>query len=112
MTPPEVSEPTQRPRPGRELYVYYRAPEAQARPLQEAVGAMQSGLCATHPGLRARLLRRPLAEDGQHTWMEVYVLPPDADADVLAESIARSAHVLQHLTRGPRHVEHFIPCAS
>lgn len=103
------------PPPRHELYIYYRAPEAHASTVAEAVQRMQRELIAAHPGLTARLLRRPELTADQHTWMETYALPEGGDAEVvraLAAAIDRAAEVLQPLLAGPRHTEHFIACAS
>jgi hypothetical protein len=110
--PPDPAQPSVGLPARHELYVYYRAPEAHATALREAVDAMQSGLITAHSGLQARLLRRPCVEDGQHTWMEVYQLPEAAEPEALAASIEHAAQGLLHWARGPRHVEHFIACAS
>lgn len=97
----------------RELFVYYRVPASLALPLAEAVARMQEGLRAAHPGLGARLLRRPQAgDDGLHTWMEAYSFAPDSAVQDVAAAIDRAAEPLSALIRGPRHAEHFIACAS
>lgn len=95
-----------------ELYVYYRAPETAAGELATAVARMQAALRSAHPGLGARLLRRPLAVDGRHTWMEAYSLAPGSTADDLSAAIERAAGALAPLIDGPRHAEHFLACAS
>ena len=58
-----------------ELFIYYRADVAHAAALAGAAQHMQAALCIRHPGLSARLLCRPEAREGQHTWMEAYALP-------------------------------------
>lgn len=100
------------PAPGHELFIYYRAEPAHAEALAAAVRQMQCELCGRHPGLSARLLRRPDQREGQQTWMEAYVLPADASAVALAAAIERAAETLQPLLAGPRHAEHFVACAS
>jgi hypothetical protein len=95
-----------------ELFIYYRAPVAHADALAGAVRHMQQRLTAEHLGLEARLLRRADPGDGDVTWMEAYRLPPDADPAAWAETIADAARALQPWLAGPRHVEHFVPCAS
>ncbi|WP_428423930.1 DUF4936 family protein [Methylibium sp.] len=99
--------------PGRqELFIYYRVREAHEHTLAAAVGRMQAGLCVTHAGLAARLMRRPDGRDGLHTWMEAYGLPPNPDVAAIAADIERAAQVLAPWIAGPRHAEHFIACAS
>jgi chromosome condensin MukBEF complex kleisin-like MukF subunit len=95
-----------------ELFIYYRAPASQAEALTDAVRRMQQQLSAQYPGLDARLLRRADAADGDTTWMETYRLPADADPAALIDAIAAAAQSLQLWIAGPRHVEHFLPCAS
>ena len=100
----------------RELFVYYRAPVADAVAVQTAAEAMQARLCARHPALIARLLRRPGAQDGCHTWMETYATDParapaGVDAPLQAAIDSAAAADLQPLLAGPRHTEVFIACA-
>ncbi|WP_295641041.1 DUF4936 family protein [uncultured Methylibium sp.] len=96
-----------------ELFVYYRVPQARAAELVDAVVRMQAALQAAHPGLRqARLLRRPDAADGRHTWMEAYAFDPASAPEQLAAAIEQAASPLAALIDGPRHGERFIACAS
>lgn len=95
-----------------ELFIYYRAAPMHAEALADAVGRMQRQLSTRHPALEARLLRRAEPGDGPTTWMETYRLPPDADPAALSDAIAQAAQVLQPWLLGPRHIEHFLPCAS
>ena len=95
-----------------ELFVYYRVPEARAAELADAVSAMQQALREAHPGLAARLLRRPAASDGLHTWMEAYRFAADSAPDELMASIDRASASLASLIDGPRRAERFIACAS
>ena len=100
----------------RELFVYYRASVADAATVQTAAESMQARLRAGHPALIARLLRRPDAQDGCHTWMETYATdraraPAGVDAPLQA-AIDSAAADLQPLLAGPRHTEMFIACAS
>ncbi len=64
--------PAERPRAARRLYVYYRVAVPALAATVRAVGVMQAGLTAAHPGLRAELLRRPEQDNGEVTLMEVY----------------------------------------
>jgi len=99
----------------RELFIYYRAEPAAAPALQAAVQAWEAQLRLSHPGLLARLLRRPEPDDGWHTWMETYAMPASADGltPALQDEIEQSARsVLAPWTTSARHVEVFHPCAS
>lgn len=94
------------------LFIYYRVRDVHADELMAAATAMQITLQAAHPGLDGRLLRRPEAQEGLHTWMETYGLPPDADPAALAADVERAARGLAPWLVGARHVEHFVACAS
>lgn len=94
------------------LFIYYRVREGHASELMAAATAMQTALQAAHAGLAVQLLRRPEAQEGLHTWMETYGLPPDADPATLAADVERAAQGLAAWLVGARHVEHFVACAS
>lgn len=94
------------------LFIYYRVRDVHAGELMAAAAAMQTALQAAHAGLDVRLLRRPEAQEGLHTWMETYNLPPDADPAALAADVERAARGLAPWLVGARHVEHFVACAS
>ena|SRR2546423_11259026 len=100
----------------RELFIYYRIRVDEARAARDAVQAMQALLMRRHPGLTARLLRRPDEHDQQQTWMEIYALQRDGEtAGVtprIEADIADAATALAPFTVGTRHTEAFIPCAS
>lgn len=92
-----------------ELYVYYRIAQANWRDAARAVTAWQQRLCGAHAGLSARLLRRPEAQDGVVTLMEVYAFEPDQDtlAPQWPDDIAGGAPALRAWLVGERHVERF-----
>jgi hypothetical protein len=93
----------------RELYIYYRVALPHWRDAADAVTACQRELCDAHPGLVARVLRRPDAHDGHVTLMEAYANASGAreiDAALEAE-IARGAPALARWLTGERHVERF-----
>ena len=94
----------------RELFIYYRATQENASVLHAEVSRMQTQLRERHPGLQARLLRRPDAADGLHTWMETYS-SPDGISDALQGAIETAALALAPWIAGPRHIERFIACA-
>jgi hypothetical protein len=94
----------------RELYVYYRVGGRDVTAARRDIAALQAALRAAHPGLLTRLLRRPDAQDGVETWMEVYTRPASAagvDLGMQADIEARAAAHCAHL-EGPRHVEVFV----
>ena len=97
----------------RELFIYYRVAEAHAAPARAAAVALQAGLQQAHPQLLARVLRRPDAVNGQHTWMETYAMPSsNAGIDAaLQAAIEDAAAALLPFLASPRHTEVFIPCA-
>ena len=103
----------------RELFIYYRAKVADAPALKAAVADLHARLQARIDGLQTRLLRRPEAADGLHTWMETYALP-SRTADEASPGISPALHALiedearEALSAwivGPRHVEVFDSCA-
>jgi len=100
----------------RELFVYYRAEVANEAAVASAVTGMQLALRLEIASLRARLLRRPLADDAhQHTWMETYSIDGAHDHDGIDERcvalIERHAQAWSDLRSGPRHLEMFEACA-
>ena len=98
-----------------ELFIYYRAHQDQAGRVASLVLEFQARLAAGHPGLAARLLRRPEIVDGTHTWMETYSMnplhSPNGISPALAQEIERLAEALLPCLAGERHVEVFTPCA-
>jgi hypothetical protein len=99
-----------------ELFIYYRLDLADSLAALRAVAAFQADLQARYPWLRARLLRRPQATDGQETWMETYSADPLMNStgitpEVTAQ-IEQAAAVLLPFLRGARHTEVFVACAS
>ncbi len=90
----------------RELYVYYRVVPAQWRDAARAVAQWQQQMRASHPGLVARVLRRPETHDDAVTLMEVYRGPCTADAGFEA-LIARGVAALEPWLLGERHIERF-----
>jgi hypothetical protein len=89
-----------------ELYVYYRVAEPQWREAADAVVAWQQRLCLAHPGLEARVLRRPEANDDAVTLMETYVGADTRDA-ALETQLVNGAPAAQLCLIGERHVERF-----
>lgn len=100
----------------RELFIYYRIRADDARAALEVAQALQARLRAQHPGLTARLLRRPEDQDRQQTWMEIYSLHREGESagvtHALQEQIDAAARALAPFIVGTRHTEVFIPCAS
>ena len=106
------SHPPGRAAGGRELFVYYRVGAALAPAARVAVEALQVALRDAHPGLEARLLRRPGDEraDGFQTWMETYARPASPggiDAALRQVIEDRAAAALAAFVDGARHVETF-----
>jgi DNA-binding transcriptional regulator LsrR (DeoR family) len=90
----------------REIYVYYRVAQADAAAAAGRVRSMQAGLCASHPGLQARLLRRPVVATDLQTWMEVYSIAGGV-GEALQQEIESAASSLLDVIQGPRHCEVF-----
>lgn len=99
-----------------ELFIYYRIDLADGAAAQRAVADFQERLRGRYPWLRARLLRRPQATDGQETWMETYSADPAMNlggvTPEVATEIEHAALALVPYLRGPRHTEIFLACAS
>lgn len=99
-----------------ELFIYYRLDLADSPAALRAVTAFQADLRARYPWLRARLLRRLQAIDGQETWMETYSADPlmisTGITPEVASRIEQAAAALLPLLRGARHTELFVACAS
>jgi hypothetical protein len=85
-------------------YIYYRVRAELAANLQMRVAAMQTRLL-TEFGIAGALKRRPQAQDGRHTWMEIYTAVPHHFDAILASAV--SAAGLSELIDGERHAEHF-----
>jgi hypothetical protein len=81
-----------------------------------AAQALQARLRERHPGLTARLLRRPDEHDPHTTWMEIYAFQRDGDnagvTPQIEADIAAEAAVLAPFLAGDRHTEVFVPCVS
>lgn len=94
-----------------DLYVYYKVREQDAARLEPLVRAMQATLAGTQQ-VAPQLKRRPQAQDGLQTWMEVYPATGAAFAQAL-DAAAREAGI-DGLIAGPRRAEVFTdltPCA-
>lgn len=96
----------------RELFVYYRVPQASAGDVRTQVKALHAELGATFPQLRMRLLHRAEAATGEQTWMETYAFDPAAGStgvtDALQARIEAAAARWITVASGPRHVEAFV----
>jgi hypothetical protein len=91
-----------------DLYIYYRVRVPDADAFQQKATAMQHEL--QRDGAIAALKRRPDAQDGMHTWMEVYLATtPDFEVR-LAQAVAASG--LQTFIEGQRHTEKFVDLSS
>lgn len=86
-------------------YIYYRVPADRALALQQCVQKLQQRVLALC-GVPGELKRRPGAQDGWHTWMEVYHrLTPEFEA-CLRQCEQESG--LAALIHGARHVDDFL----
>ena len=100
----------------RELFVYYRVRADDAEAALVLVRGLQARLMAQHPGLIARLLRRPAETAGLQTWMETYAIDPGHSPGgigrELQAAIETQATALLPLLDGSRRTEVFVACAS
>jgi len=101
----------------RELFIYYRIGVATASRALATAQELQRRLRERHPGLTARLLRRPDEPrdptNDQQTWMEIYSFhDTDGVSVALQAEIEAEAAALAPFIVGQRHTEVFIPCAS
>lgn len=91
---------------GRELYVYYRVPQAAADQARADVVSMQAALRVQHPRVHSRWLQRVEIRDEFITWMEIHSVPGGLSADEVTDI----CHLLlpwPSVRSGPRHVEVF-----
>ena len=88
--------------------VPHRAPSPEDLLEQQERLVYQARLRESHPGLDARLLRRPGGPDGQVTLMETYAMPGGVSEAVQAR-IDEAATCLAAWLRGARHTEVFEP---
>ncbi len=95
----------------RELFVYFKAPTEHETAVRSHLQAMHHALQQDHPALVTRLLMRPEASQGLHTWMEVYTGVADLGSDSpIDEAISRAAQVLAPFIVGARKTEVFVVC--
>lgn len=88
-----------------DLYIYYRVSKTDATHFAQAAARMQGELVQQY-GVAAALKRRPQAQDGMHTWMEVYMEADDGFEAAMVKAV--STHGLAAYITGKRHVEYFI----
>ncbi|GGZ05095.1 DUF4936 family protein [Pseudoduganella plicata] len=86
-----------------DLYVYYKVRDEDAATLRERIASLQRQLADAH-GVAPQLKRRPGAQDGLQTWMEVY---PDVGAGFAAALDEACATAGLAALAGPRHTEVF-----
>ena len=90
-----------------DLYVYYRARQADAPAIQAAVAILQQQL-RQRCGMRCGLKQRPRVDGERDTWMEIYLAVP-ADFEAALEAAVAESALRQYLD-GDRHVEYFLEC--
>lgn len=96
-----------------DCYVYYKAAQEHEMQIVRQVKMIRKYLnTKLNTNLYAHLQRRPEAENGVVTWMEIYRHVPHAFATALAEVVNQTE--IMTLIQGQRHAEYFedaIPCA-
>ncbi|WP_334191056.1 DUF4936 family protein [Noviherbaspirillum sp.] len=93
----------------KDLYIYYRVRSEHARSLQLTVRTLQQSLSREY-GIVTALKRRPEEQQGQHTWMEVYLAIPDGFDLRLEQAVAQTD--LVKLIEGKRNMEYFLDCST
>ena len=94
-----------------DLYIYYRAAVTDATAVLAEAGALQR-LLRDGQRVQCALKRRPDADNGRHTWMEVYYTVSDDFTQQIDRALTQTR--LADLTDGIRHTEYFLdypPCA-
>lgn len=89
-----------------DLYIYYRVRVADAEAFQAKIAAMQDNFARQY-GIATALKRRPVEQDGMHTWMEVYLGVAEDFAVKLEQAVAAD-HQLSSFIDGKRHTEYFL----
>lgn len=92
-----------------DIFIYYRACVADADVLRLRVLRMQADLTVQHT-VKAALKRRPEAQDGMHTWMEVYAAVPSGFEASLSRAVMDAG--LGQWIAGARHAEYFQDVSS
>ncbi|NHZ32842.1 DUF4936 family protein [Massilia rubra] len=92
-----------------DLYIYYKVRDEHAARLAPLVRAMQADL-ALPTGVTGSLKRRPGAQDGRQTWMEIYLATPNGFDTALAAGVRQAG--LDQFTDGPRHSEVFMDIST
>lgn len=87
-----------------DLYIYYKVRDEHAAQLAPRVRAMLAEL-ASQTGVAGSVKRRPGAQDGRQTWMEIYLSTPEGFDAVLDAAVRQAG--LDQFTDGPRHTEVF-----
>jgi hypothetical protein len=96
-----------------DCYVYYKAAQEHELKIVQQVKMIQEYLnTRMKVDLHSNLQRRPEAENGVVTWMEIYRDVPHAFATILADVVHQ--YEIMSLIQGQRHAEYFedaISCA-
>ena len=93
-----------------ELFVYYRVAQSDVQAALTAVRTFQQRLCAEHPGLAARVLRRSGERGTDVTLMEIYTFNHGGIRGIdsaLQAHIEAAATVLTSLMVSARRTESF-----
>jgi hypothetical protein len=95
----------------RELFIYWKVPQAQAEAAHAAAKALLQALAQSQPALHARLLRRADetgSRGAQATFMEIYRAPAGGVTPAQQQAIEAAAETaLAGLGVPARHVEVF-----
>ena len=88
-----------------DLYIYYRVRDEHAADLEPRVRAMQARILASD-GIAGQLKRRPPADGGLQTWMEIYPGAKDGFEALIGAAVQEAG--LSELIDGARHTEAFM----
>lgn len=91
-----------------DCYIYYRCAGRHQQQVAEQAGKLQQ--LWQRADVLSELKRRPEAENGMHTWMEVYRAVPE-DFEVQMDVFIQQT-TLAALIDGKRHIEYFMDISS
>lgn len=95
----------------RELFIYFKTHTEHEAQVRSHLHGMQRALRQAHPQLVTRLLMRPEASHGLHTWMEIYSgMPELGSGSRVDEAISQVADGLAPFMVGARKIEVFAVC--
>ncbi len=89
-----------------DYYIYYKSKEEHTEQILTGVKQVKN-LLASDMHSPVQLQRRPMAQDGLITWMEIYREVPENFGVLIDAAVAQTD--LQNWIVGTRHNEYFLP---